>query len=445
MYTIAYHTVGCRLNQVETSGTIASLYPLEIKEVPFNSIADIYIINSCTVTENSHNKSLKAVKQAAAQNPEAIIVAAGCAVSYDTESFTQIPEVNLFIGAQNKEEIFSEVMKLLSKENKKVLQQQKVSVHERKTLPSYPFVQKKDSKRTRAYLKIQDGCNLSCSFCIVTIVRGESISYKKEDILAQARTLIENGYKEIVLTGVNLGNYSLKGQIKKTPFQSTEKTDLHLLLEELLHLGGDVRYRLSSINPEDVNTPLIDFIDSEPKMCKHFHISIQSASDKILKKMKRPYQKVRLEKILQYIEKTNNLFGIGTDFLVGFPGEEEKDFQETMELLHSYPFTYAHIFPFSSRKGTRADSMQYRVSQNTIRKRVAQLRTSAERKKEEFLKHFAGKEIEVIFEQKKGEILTGTASNYIKVKSKSNFPLNTLQVCKVTSSDKSCVYVEEKK
>ncbi|MBF0273756.1 MAG: tRNA (N(6)-L-threonylcarbamoyladenosine(37)-C(2))-methylthiotransferase MtaB [Nitrospinae bacterium] len=440
MLKIAYHTVGCRLNQVETIGTIASFHSLDIKEVPFNTIADIYIINSCTVTESSHNKSLKAVRQAITLNPKSIVVAAGCAVSYNPESFLNIPGISLIVGAQNKEDIFQEVFKRIEQDKKGKIKEKRVTIHERTTIPAYPFVEKKYPKRTRAYLKIQDGCHLSCAFCVVTVVRGNAVSYKKEDIIAQTQKLIDLNYKEIVLTGVNLGSFSFDNKIKAVAFDDERKSEIQTLLEELLKLGGDVRFRLSSINPEDINKKLIDFMDTEKRICKHLHISIQSGSDTILRQMKRPYKKKRIIEIFNHFQKSRNSFGIGSDILLGFPGETEEDFRETYRFIEENPFTYLHVFPFSARKKTKADSMEGKVKESVIQKRVKELKKLAEKKKENYLKSFIGKKLEVIFETKKEGKLTGTSSNYLKVKSSSkDVQVNSLATVHINALEKGCL------
>ncbi len=419
---IAYETIGCRLNQTETMQSSLTEENLGRKTevVSFRDHADIYILNSCSVTEASHQKSLKALKQAYKRNPRALLVAMGCAVSYQPEDFAELNGVAVILGVQNRDKLLQEIQKhLAGAEHRQTL----INTERKQGFLSLPPLQRYDSTKSRGYLKIQDGCSLTCRFCIVTIVRGASVSCRKDDIVRQAEALIQAGYREIVLTGVNIGEFSFKLKPFRafSSFRQEGASDLQKLLSELIVLHPGVRYRISSINPENVNTTLLRFMDREPQICKHLHLSIQAGSDRILRKMKRPYRTARIRETLLYLKQScHHSFGIGADILTGFPTETEQEFEETYCFIKEHPFSYLHLFPYSLREKTTAASLSPRCSENIIQQRMKKLRILAKKKQEAYLQSFIGKKVDILIEatrRKKDEkIITGTTSNFLKVR-----------------------------
>jgi threonylcarbamoyladenosine tRNA methylthiotransferase MtaB len=399
--TVAIHTLGCKLNFAESSTIGRQLKGGGFQLVDFEEKADIYVINTCSVTENADKKCRKIVKQALKRNAEAFVIVIGCYAQLKPQEIAQIPGVDLTLGAAEKFNILS----IIKDYNKK----QFTEIHScnikevKEFVPSYST-----EDRTRAFLKIQDGCDYKCSFCTIPLARGASRSAPLSVVLENARTLEEKGFQELVLTGINLGDYGSG--------LSSEVQLLDALKALNQELSSIQRIRLSSIEPNLLTDEIIAFIAEHPKFMPHFHIPLQSGSNTILSLMRRRYKKELYENRVLTIKKLIPNASIGCDVIVGFPGEKHVDFLETYEFLLDIPVTYLHVFPFSERSDTHAVILSDKVEASVKEERAAQLRNLSIKKKYAFSQSFVGSVCNVLFENvvEEGRIW-GFTENYIRV------------------------------
>jgi threonylcarbamoyladenosine tRNA methylthiotransferase MtaB len=405
---VAFHTLGCKLNYAETSVIGNSFLKRGFSLTDFDSPADVYVINTCTVTENAERECRQIIRRALRHNPNGFVIVTGCYAQLRPEQIQKIEGVDLVLGSKEKFEIFN----FIDSFEKKNLACVYVSPLE-KLNDFGPAFTPLPEDRTRAFLKIQDGCDYKCSFCTIPKARGLSRSQSVDDTIKQLRELVQQGYKEIVLTGVNVGDYGSK-----------IGTSLYELLKKLIKVDGDFRIRISSIEPNLLSDEIIELVAQEAKLCKHFHIPLQSGSDKILKRMQRRY----LSKLYaDRIEKVKTLIpsaGIGVDVIVGFPGEDENDFQTTQEFIANLPVSYLHVFTYSERPGTPAAEMKDQVPKDERRRRTNTLRILSARKKYQFYLEMLGTEQKVLFEHRDDDgTIKGFTSNYIRVVSDSPYDL----------------------
>lgn len=405
---VAFHTLGCKLNYAETSVIGNSFLKRGFSLTDFDSPADVYVINTCTVTENAERECRQIIRRALRHNPNGFVIVTGCYAQLRPEQIQKIEGVDLVLGSKEKFEIFN----FIDSFEKKNLACVYVSPLE-KLNDFGPAFTPLPEDRTRAFLKIQDGCDYKCSFCTIPKARGLSRSQSVDDTIKQLRELVQQGYKEIVLTGVNVGDYGSK-----------IGTSLYELLRKLIKVDGDFRIRISSIEPNLLSDEIIELVAQEAKLCKHFHIPLQSGSDKILKRMQRRY----LSKLYaDRIEKVKTLIpsaGIGVDVIVGFPGEDENDFQTTQEFIANLPVSYLHVFTYSERPGTPAAEMKDQVPKDERRRRTNTLRILSARKKYQFYLEMLGTEQKVLFEHRDDDgTIKGFTSNYIRVVSDSPYDL----------------------
>jgi threonylcarbamoyladenosine tRNA methylthiotransferase MtaB len=402
---VAFHTLGCKLNYAETSVIGNSFLKRGFSITNFDSRADVYVINTCTVTENAERECRQIIRRALRQNPNGFVIVTGCYAQLRPEQIQNIEGVDLVLGTKEKFEIFN----FIDSFEKKDLACVHVSSFEE--LNDFgPAFTPIPEDRTRAFLKIQDGCDYKCSFCTIPLARGLSRSQSEEETVSQFNELVEKGYKEIVLTGVNVGDYGAK-----------IGTNLYQLLIKLIKVSGDFRIRISSIEPNLLSDEIIELIAKEEKLCKHFHIPLQSGSDKILKRMQRRYLSrlyaERIEKVKSFIPNA----GIGVDVIVGFPGEDENDFRSTQEFIANLPVSYLHVFTYSERPGTPAAEMKEQVPKDERRRRTNTLRILSARKKYQFYLEMLGSEQKVLFEHRDDDgTIKGFTSNYIRVVTNSN-------------------------
>lgn len=398
---VALHTLGCKLNFSETSTIGNQFIKNGFDVVDFKEEADVYLINTCTVTENAEKECRQIVRRALRNNPEAFVIVTGCYAQLRPEQIAEIEGVDLVLGSNEKFKLFS----LVENFNKKELACVFVSPTENLTDFGPAFSTDADS-RTRAFFKIQDGCDYKCTFCTIPLARGGSRSMNFEDAVIQFQELVERGYKEIILTGVNVGDYE-NNNIK-----------LYNLLLKFLEIPGEFRIRISSIEPNLLNGEILNLTATHEKMCKHFHIPLQSGSPDILKKMQRRYKR---EDYAELIYKTKNLIRnvcIGVDVIVGFPGETEEHFLETYNLLKELPISYLHVFTYSERPNTKAIELGGNVSVNERKKRNNMLRILSEKKRFEFYTENLNEIETVLFEGENHKgMMYGFTSNYIKVAS----------------------------
>ncbi len=404
MATISIATLGCKVNQFESEALIDALEQRGYSLVPFGEGTDITIINTCTVTHRADFQSRQLVRRAFRANPNSLIIVTGCYPQVEPDAFFKMKGVRYILGNREKNQIpaLLSVMQRGESPNVQVDDIQKERLFSEIPLHSFHH-------HTRAFLKIQDGCNARCSYCIVPYARGPSRSLPPERVLENLKMIKEKGFKEVVLTGIHLGAYGLD---LHAPFP------LKKLLEELEREETPDRIRLSSIEPGDFSPELISALSQSRKICPHLHISIQSGDDEILKKMNRDYDRSFLSKLIQELHLRIPNLSIGADVIVGFPGETEESFIHTYELVESLPFSYLHVFPFSRRKGTPAYQFPQRVDDKEIKRRATIMRELGKQKRQTYYHRFLNQELSVLIEDRREKGTgrwKGLSRNYIPV------------------------------
>ena len=402
---IAFYTFGCRLNQAETSIIQSSFEESKHEIVDYRENPNVVVVNTCTVTENGDADTRQLVNRITRQNPEAKIALVGCQAQVQREKLMELPGVNWVIGNEHKMD-FAKILEKGGLDTPQVLTPP--IQRDNFTIPIAGI----DHNHTRANLKIQDGCDFFCSFCEIPYARGRARSRVFSNILKEAEVLVSSGHHELVLTGINIGTYSFEN-----------KTINHVIaaLEEIDQLW---RIRISSIEPTTIPLSILEEMSMQNKLCRYLHIPIQSASDAILKAMKRKYTVSEFAEFIGIADQMIPNVCLGTDVIVGFPGESESDFNETYDLLLDLPFTYFHVFSYSDRQHAKSSRYDKKVPIEIIKQRSQLLRELSGRKRNLFLQKFVGETQEVLFEQKKNDLWTGLTDNYIRVKIKSDLDLN---------------------
>lgn len=399
--TIAFTTLGCKVNSYDTEA-MAELFKKEgYNIVDFENFADIYLINTCTVTNFGDKKSRQMIRRAKAKNANAIIVAAGCYSQVAPEEVAKIEGINIVIGNKDRKKIVQIVENY--KDEKEVLN--KVSdIMQEKTFEPLEINEIKD--KTRAYLKIQEGCNRFCTYCIIPFARGPVRSRDPKDVLNEVKRLVKNGFKEIILTGIHIISYGVDiGKIK-----------LIDIIKQIHEVDGLERIRLSSVEPLLITDDFIHEIKKLHKFCDHYHLSLQSGCNKTLKNMKRHYTKEQYETAVFKLREAFPDVSITTDMIVGFPGETEEDFIESCEFVKKVKISQIHAFPFSPKKGTKAATFEEQVTNEVKAKRNQHLIEISKKLSTEFLEKFIGNEILVLFEREIApNTFEGHTTNYIKV------------------------------
>lgn len=425
MRKVAFYTLGCKLNFSETS-TIARSFGNEgFTRVGFDEVADVYVINTCSVTDNADRRFRTIVREAQKQNPEAFLIAIGCYAQLKPEELARVDGVDLVLGATEKFKVTDYLNDLSKNEIGEV---HSCEIGEANFyVGSYSI-----GDRTRAFLKVQDGCDYKCTFCTIPLARGISRSDRLENVLRNVREISEQGIREIVLTGVNIGDYG-KGEFGNKKHDHT----FYELVQALDKSQGIDRFRISSIEPNLLRNETIEFVAGSERFVPHFHIPLQSGSDKLLKRMKRRYNRSlytdRVEKIREHLPHAC----IGVDVIVGFPGETEEDFLDTYRYLSELDISYLHVFTYSERPNTEAVEMEGTVPQSIRHKRSKMLRGLSVKKRRAFYESQLGTERTVLFEsENKQGYIHGFTENYVKVKSPWNPHLaNTLHRVKLSSID----------
>jgi len=422
---VAFYTLGCKLNFSETS-TIARNFTNEgFKRVEFEDSADIYVINTCSVTDNADKRFKTIVKQALKKNEDAFLIAVGCYAQLKPEELAAVDGVDLVLGATEKFNVTSYINDL-SKNDVGEVHSCEISDADF-YVGSYSI-----GDRTRAFLKVQDGCDYKCTYCTIPLARGISRSDTLENVIHNAKEISSKGIKEIVLTGVNIGDYG-KGEFGN---KKHEHTFLELV-KELDKVNGIHRLRISSIEPNLLKDETIDFVATSNSFVPHFHIPLQSGSDELLKKMKRRYlRKVYTDRVSKIKEVMPNAC-IGVDVIVGFPGETNKLFLETYNYLNDLDISYLHVFTYSERPNTEAVEMEGVVPKKVRAKRSKMLRGLSVKKRRAFYESQLGNTLTVLFESENKEgYIHGFTENYVKVKTPWNPDLvNTLHTIKLTEID----------
>lgn len=396
-------TLGCKVNQYESAALAEDLQQKDYALVPFNSSADVYIINTCTVTAFSDFQSRQMIRRAHRVNPQAKIIVTGCYAQIAAADIAGIEGVTLVVGNAQKS-IIPDLLQRCDTDSCRIYTSDIFQQKEFRAMPLSRFI-----NRSRAYLKIQDGCNYFCSYCIVPFARGKSRSMPQQEVLRALDNLCGQDYKEIVLTGIHLGAY---GQDLQPP------TNLPEMITRIIEQAGNTRIRLSSIEPREITDELLQLFNKRDNLCPHLHIPLQSGDDNILNLMKRDYDADFYRQLIEKITATVKNVAIGVDVMVGFPAEGEKEFNNTLHLLEEIPIAYLHVFPYSERPQTSARKIQPKVNGSLIKKRAAILRSLGAKKKETFTKRFLGKELRVLVEKikdKKTGLMKGVSQNYLPV------------------------------
>ncbi len=403
--SVALSTLGCKLNFSETSSIANNLEKNNFKVVPFNQYADAYIINTCSVTENADNKFKVFVNKALKINPNAFVAAIGCYAQLKPEELLSVKGVDLVLGASEKFNIVNYLQNIDQDFSK--------FDHSCNINDVDSFIETySTNSRTRAFLKVQDGCDYKCSFCTIPLARGKSRSNSIENVVKNVKEIISNGIKEIVLTGINLGDF---GKRQSDSFVTNE--DFLGLIKTLDKIDGVERYRVSSIEPNLLTDEIISFISKSNKFVPHFHIPLQSGSDQILKKMRRRYKTDLYESRVELIRKLIPNASIGVDVIVGFPGETDEMFLETYNFIEKLDVTYLHVFSYSERENTKAIELNGVVPKKTRNKRSKLLRLLSASKKTSFYKNNIGNDYNVLFEsENKNGLIEGYTENYIRVR-----------------------------
>lgn len=402
--TAAYHTLGCKLNFAETSTIARQLKGAGYQKVEFDEKADVYVINTCSVTDNADKECKFHIKRAMKANPEGLVVVIGCYAQLKPDEIANIEGVDLVLGAKEKFNVLS-YLEDLSKSDKGI-------VHSCEVGEANTFIGSYSAgDRTRAFLKVQDGCDYKCTYCTIPMARGVSRSDTIENIINNAQEISERGIKEIVLTGVNIGDYG-KGEFGN---KRHEHTFLDLITE-LDKVKGIERIRISSIEPNLLKDEAIELVANSRSFVPHFHIPLQSGSDDILKKMKRRYLTKLYTDRINKIRETIPHCAIGVDVIVGFPGETEEYFLETYRFLNQLPISYLHVFTYSERSNTEASDMEGSVPVSERKRRNKMLRILSEKKKREFYESQLGKKLPVLWEdEEKNGLMFGFTENYVRV------------------------------
>lgn len=407
--TVAFHTLGCKLNFSETSAIARKFEDAGYEKTSFENVADVYVINTCSVTENADRECKTIVHRALNANPVAFIAIIGCYAQLKPKEISAIEGVDLVLGATEKFNIVQHIGEAVKKQKAEIFACEVADAKE--FISSYST-----NDRTRAFLKVQDGCDYNCSFCTIPMARGASRSNTINRVLKDVNKIAVTGVKEIVLTGINLGDFNYSQDGKAIKFID--------LIRELDRAEEIERFRISSIEPNLLTDEIISFVTQSKKFVPHFHIPLQSGSDKILKMMRRRYLRSVYSSRVQAIKKAMPHCCIGVDVITGFPGETESDFIETYNFLNELDVSYLHVFTYSERSNTLAASLPDAVPVHIRKKRNSTLRILSEKKLRHFYEEQSGKEFNVLFESgNKNGFMYGFTENYVKVKTPYDEPL----------------------
>ena len=401
--SVALHTLGCKLNYSETSTVERLLEDDGFVTKEFTDKADVYVINTCSVTENADKECRQLVRRVQRKAPEAMVVIMGCYAQLKPKEIAEIPGVDLVLGAAEKFNITSHLKELTHGDSAKICSCEIEDIEGFHSSFSL-------NNRTRTFLKVQDGCDYNCSFCTIPMARGKSRSNSTENVLSEIKKITGAGVKEIVLTGINLGDFGKDGSGQKTD------ENFYSLLKAIEESEGVARYRISSIEPNLLSEEIIRFVSSSRKIMPHFHIPLQSGSNKILGMMRRRYKRELYAEKVQLIKNLIPDCCIGVDVITGFPGETEDDFKETLEFLISLDISYLHVFTYSERANTHALTIEPAVPLHTRHERTKILRSLSYKKMQQFEAKHSGETRKVLFESKsKNGMMEGYTDNYIKI------------------------------
>ena len=423
---VAFYTLGCKVNQYETNGMIQKFQDRGYEIVNFDEEADIYIINTCTVTSISDRKSRQMLRQAKKLNPDAIVVACGCYVQVSKDEVDAISEIDLTVGTNEKASIVEYIEDFINKKSR-------VNLKEILYKAEYDeFGSVTYTEKTRAVIKVQDGCNRFCSYCIIPYARGKVRSRQPENVIEEISRIAEEGIKEVVLTGIHLASYGID-------FENEYR--LIDLIEDINKIDGIERIRLGSIEPLLISEEFVGRLKKVEKACHHFHLSLQSGCNEILKRMNRRYTVEEFEEIVERLRDAFEDCILTTDIIVGFPGETDEEFEKTYNYLKKINFYKMHVFKYSIRKGTKAAEMENQVDGNDKEKRSKRLIELSDENERAYLDSYIGKTVSVLFEEQENEYYKGHTSNYLLVKksSRENISNTVLEVVVEKREDMSLI------
>ena len=431
MKKVALHNLGCKVNAYETEAMQEMLEKEGYEIVPFKEGADIYIINTCTVTNIADRKSRQMLHRARKMNPDAIVVAAGCYVQAQENEHHELDScIDIVIGNNKKQDL----IQILNEYESKCKTEEVIDINHTNEYENLNL--SRTGEHTRAYIKVQDGCNQFCSYCIIPFARGRVRSRSLEDVVQEVTTLSENGYKEVVLTGIHLSSYGVDFEEQ----EAGKKTDLLTLILAVHEIPGIERIRLGSLEPRIVTEEFAKTIAGLPKMCPHFHLSLQSGCDATLKRMNRRYTTDEYFEKCELLRKYFDHPALTTDVIVGFTGETEEEFEESKAFVDKVNFYETHIFKYSKREGTRAAVMENQVPEQIKAERSAQLIELGAKKQEAYEKEMVGKDVEILVEEPAQidgkEVQVGHTKEYIKVALESDENLQN-QIVKMRIDDHS--------
>lgn len=407
---VAFHTLGCKVNQYETEALSLKFRNRGYEIVGEHDFADVYVINTCTVTGLADRKSRQYIRKMKKMNPDSVVAVTGCYAQISPEEVQNVEGVNIVSGTNEKGKLIDYIEEFLQKKlpQMHVLPYEELKTYEETGLVTAP------ENRTRAYIKIQEGCNRFCSYCVIPYARGSVRSRAVEDVLAEAKGLLAQGFKELVLTGINAALYGTEGGFQKS---SDGLYGIEWIISELNQLPGEFRIRLSSLEPAVVNVEYVKRLMKYKKLCPHLHLSAQSGSDAVLKAMNRPYNRSEYLEIVKELKSFDPEYAITTDLIVGFPGETENDFADSVRLIDEVGFCKVHAFKYSQRPMTKAASMKNQIAPPVKKARSQRLMEEGELASKRFFEANRGKVRTVLFEEYLEELdaLTGYTDNYIRV------------------------------
>ena len=424
MKNVALHNLGCKVNAYEIDVMQQTLQEKGYKIVPFDEVADIYIINTCTVTNMADRKSRQMLHRAKAKNPNAIVIAVGCYVQTGMEDVLKDNSIDLAIGNNKKHELVSIIEKFLEEKEKTLHDTTVIDINHTNEYEEMEL--KQTAEHTRAYIKIQDGCNQFCSYCIIPFARGRVRSRKPEDIIKEVQQIVEAGYQEIVLTGIHLSSYG-------TDFEEDTREELIDIIEKLHQIEGLRRIRLGSLEPRIVTKEFTDRLKKMPKICPHFHLSLQSGCDETLKRMNRKYSAGEYYESVERLRGAFDRPAITTDVIVGFPQESEEEFVVTKDFLKKVQFFEMHIFKYSKRNGTVAAKMPGQIPDSVKTIRSNELLELEKEMSKNYRAGYIGEVVSVLFEETKEingtSYQIGHTDRYIKVAKMSDADLSNQIIC----------------
>lgn len=407
--SVSFYTLGCRLNQSETAILCNSFQEKGYTVKAFGDTTDVCVINTCSVTGQSEARCRNIIRSVLRKHPQTFLIVIGCYVQVGLGAIRAIPGIDMIVGTEQKFQI-AELLDALTAPQRPGMappkQPEPIILHSEQLSKENFTIASAGSfvRHTRANIKIQDGCNFFCSYCIVPYTRGRDRSREFEDIRREAQELAQRGHQEIVITGVNIGTYSYEGRTF---------LDVVKMLEEI---EGVERIRITSIEPMTIPEGLIDYAANSPKLCHFFHVPVQSGDNTMLSRMNRRYTREEFTAFVQNLVERIPDVHVGTDIIVGFPGEGEAEFEQSRRLLDDLPLTYAHVFSFSPRAGTRAATFSNQVTPDVIKQRSQILRDLSRRNRQRAYAHYLGRTVRVLFEQReKSGFFTGYTGNYMKV------------------------------